>query len=136
MAVLPLVSLLPVTGPTSPVAVAAAGLLGTVADERLAAVGYVVTKLAVGYTRGQGFDLTGTACSEDIFTVIAMATARMDRLEAARGLASKEVGDIRIEYDRAQWGWSLAERLVLDRYRVRVASGDGPVTAPPAPGGY
>jgi hypothetical protein len=76
----------------------------------------IVTVLAKSYTRGQGF--TGSEPNEDIAAVIVTASARL----AAYGeqLRRKCVDDVEYEYTLASsFSWSLAEQMVLNRYRVR-----------------
>jgi hypothetical protein len=76
----------------------------------------IVTVLAKSYTRGRGF-LDGEP-AEDIAAAIATASARL----AANGaqIRRKRVDDVEYEWSlRSSFEWSLAERIVLDRYRVK-----------------
>jgi hypothetical protein len=79
----------------------------------------IVTVLAKSYTRGQGF--TENEPNEEIAAVIVTASARL----AVNGsqLARKRVDDVEYEYSpsslASSFSWSLAEQLVLNRYRVR-----------------
>ena len=82
------------------------------------AVLQAVTRLARGYTRGNGWETAGGLLPEDLAGAVLSATAR--RLQHVEGIAAKEIGDVRLEFDRSGWAWSLAERVVLDRYRLRV----------------
>lgn len=110
-----------------------AAYLGLASSDRLLVIAEQVVGLARGYTRGVGFEIAGQV-PDDLGAALVTACARLYAL-APKGVASKTIGDLTIEYDRAQWGWSLAERLVLDRYRVRVSG--GPVTVPGVTyGGY
>nr|WP_232065403.1 hypothetical protein [Mycobacterium shinjukuense] len=82
----------------------------------MATVVPIVTVLAKSYTRGRGF--TGSEPNEDIAAVIVTASARL----AANGeqLQRKKIDDVEYEYAlRSSFSWSLAEQLVLNRYRVR-----------------
>lgn len=75
----------------------------------------IVTTMARAYTRGRGF--VGGEPNEDIAAVIATAAARL----AGNGgqLARKKVDDVEYEYTlRGTFGWTLAEQIVLNRYRV------------------
>ena len=77
----------------------------------------IVTTLAKSYTRGNGF--TGNEPVTDIAAAIVTASARL----AANGeqLARKRVDDVEYEYSTlaSSFSWSLAEQMVLNRYRVR-----------------
>ena len=72
----------------------------------------VVTAMAQAYTRDQGF--TGGEPADDIGAVITTATARLmanpEQLPTTVGSVSVNGGFI---------GWTLAELLVLNRYRKR-----------------
>lgn len=74
----------------------------------------LVTTMAKAYTRGRGF--TGDEPNPEIAAVIATASARL----AGNGaqLRRKKVDDVEYEYGGFT-GWTLAERIVLDRYRVK-----------------
>lgn len=76
----------------------------------------IVTTMAKAYTRGRGFD--GAEPNEDIAAVITTASARL----AANGvgLMRKKVDDVEYQFSLASsFGWTLAEQVVLNRYRVR-----------------
>ena len=76
----------------------------------------IVTTMARAYTRGRGFDAGEP--NDEIAAVIATAAARL----AVNGkqLARKKVDDVEYEYTlRGTFGWTLAEQVVLNRYRVR-----------------
>lgn len=76
----------------------------------------VVTTMARAYTRGRGF--VGGEPNDDIAAVITTAATRL----AGNGdqLARKKVDDIEYEFSlRGSFGWTLAEQVVLNRYRVR-----------------
>ena len=76
----------------------------------------VVTTMAKSYTRGHGFD--GNEPNEEIAAVIVTASARLAANPAQ--LATDQTAgpfsrSIRGGFD----GWTLAEQIVLNRYRVR-----------------
>jgi hypothetical protein len=76
----------------------------------------LVTVMAKSYTRGRGF-VDGEPV-EDVAAAIATASARL----AANGaqLRRKRIDDVEYEYSlRTSFEWSLAEQIVLNRYRVR-----------------
>ena len=76
----------------------------------------IVTVLAKSYTRGQGF--AGNEPNREIAAVICTASARL----AGNGpqLRRKRIDDIEYDYAlQSSFSWSLAEQLVLNRYRVR-----------------
>jgi hypothetical protein len=76
----------------------------------------IVTVLAKSYTRGQAF--TNSEPNEDIAAVIVTASARL----AANGeqLRRKRVDDVEYDYTLgSSFGWTLAEQIVLNRYRKR-----------------
>jgi hypothetical protein len=76
----------------------------------------IITLMAKSYTRGRGF--TGTEPNAEIAAVIATASARL--ASNGTGLQRKKVDDVEYEYSLAGFsGWTLAERIVLDRYRVK-----------------
>ncbi len=75
-----------------------------------------VVRAAKGYTRGEGFHTEGW-CARTWRGVI--ASARL--LGEVPGVRSREIGEATVSYRPGQWGWSLAERVVLDRYRTRSA---------------
>lgn len=75
----------------------------------------VVTALAGGYTRGQGF-FGSTPGVADLDAVIITASAR---LVAHPEQIEQRIGDT---YTRGGFtGWTLAELAVLNRYRKRAA---------------
>jgi hypothetical protein len=77
----------------------------------------IITSMAKAHTRGQGFDLNGNPADE-IRAVILTASARL--LSNAKGLLYDEaVGPESISYRSAFSGWTLIERMCLDRYRVK-----------------
>jgi hypothetical protein len=76
----------------------------------------LVTTMAKAYTRGRGF--TGNEPNAEIAAVITTASARLSA--NATGLLSKKVDDVEYQYSLASsFGWTLAEQIVLNRYRVR-----------------
>ncbi|ART72277.1 hypothetical protein BTO20_30305 [Mycobacterium dioxanotrophicus] len=76
----------------------------------------IVTTMAKAYTRGRGF--TGNEPNDEIAAVIATASARL--AANGTGLQSKKVDDVEYQYSLASsFGWTLAEQIVLNRYRVR-----------------
>ncbi|WP_255789329.1 hypothetical protein [Mycobacteroides abscessus] len=76
----------------------------------------LVTTMAKAYTRGRGF--TGNEPNAEIAAVITTASARLSA--NATGLMSKKVDDVEYQYSLASsFGWTLAEQIVLNRYRVR-----------------
>lgn len=75
----------------------------------------IITTLAKAYTRGRGFD--GNTPNEEIAAVITTAAARL----AANGkqlLIRDKVDDVEQEFRSSFQGWTLAEQMVLNRYRV------------------
>jgi hypothetical protein len=93
-------------------------LLGrTVTPEQGAAVLQVVTAMASSYTRGVGF-VDGVPSDEIKFGAIIPAAARL--ISHARQIGmSESLGPQGVDYRTGFTGWSLAERFVLDRHRVR-----------------
>lgn len=85
----------------------------------VASVVPIVTTMAKAYTRGRGF--TDSEPNEEIAAVIVTAAARL----AANGqqLSRQRVDDVDIQFNStsldSSFSWSLAEQLVLNRYRVR-----------------
>lgn len=76
----------------------------------------LVTTMAKAYTRGRGF--TGNEPNAEIAAVIATASARLSA--NGNGLMSKKIDDVEYQYSLASsFGWTLAEQIVLNRYRVR-----------------
>jgi len=75
----------------------------------------IVTTMAKAYTRGRGF--TSGEPNDEIAAVITTAAARL--AANAEQLARKKVDDVEYEYTlRGSFGWTLAEQIVLNRYRV------------------
>lgn len=72
-----------------------------------------ITSLARGYTRGNGFDYGGVP-ADDLIAVILTATARM---LANPDQLPYDAGSVSIR--GAFTGWTLAETIVLNRYRKR-----------------
>lgn len=76
----------------------------------------IVTTMAKAYTRGRGF--AGAEPNEDIAAVITTASARL--AANGKGLMSEKVDDVEYQFSLASsFGWTLAEQIVLNRYRVR-----------------
>ena len=76
----------------------------------------LVTTMAKAYTRGRGF--TGNEPNAEIAAVITTASARLSA--NGNGLMAKKIDDIEYQYSLASsFGWTLAEQIVLNRYRVR-----------------
>lgn len=76
----------------------------------------VVKSLAFSYVRGQGF-VNGVP-NDEIGSVILCAAARL--LSHARQTGMGETyGPNSANYTDAPFAWSIAERLTLDRYRVK-----------------
>ncbi len=78
----------------------------------------IVTSMAKAHTRGgRGFDANGDPVAE-IRAVILTASARL--LSNAKGglLYDESVGPESISYRSAFNGWTLVERMCLDRYRI------------------
>lgn len=105
-----------------------AAFLGRPGDERLIALGDVhivqISALARAYTRGMGFRITNVHLGNNVFSaepndeiaaVIIMATARLVVNPAQ--VASEEADGYRTQ--GAFGGWTLAERMLLDRYRLK-----------------
>lgn len=87
-----------------------------VSQEQGDAVIGIVTSMAAAYTRDMGF-IAGVPNSA-IRSVILTASARL--LSNARGLLIDEAkGPESVSYRSAFTGWTLAERLTLDRYRKK-----------------
>lgn len=82
----------------------------TKADQVVAAV----TEMAKGYTRGRGF--TADAPEPDIGAVIITASARL--YENPQGVVSQAMGPLAVEHGQFT-GWTVAELIVLNRYRER-----------------
>ncbi|MDO3074754.1 hypothetical protein P5V19_16820 [Mycobacteroides abscessus subsp. abscessus] len=75
----------------------------------------LVTRLAKSYTRGRGFD--DDEPNPEIAAVIVTASARL--AANGNGLWSKQIDDVKYEYARFGFGWTLGELAVLNRYRKR-----------------
>ena len=76
----------------------------------------IVTTMAKAYTRGRGFE--GNEPNDEIAAVVMTAAARL----AANGQQAQvrnKVGNVEREHRSFFDGWTLAEQLVLNRYRVR-----------------
>ena len=76
----------------------------------------IVTTMAKAYTRGKGF--IDNEPNDELAAVITTASARL----AANGeqLRRKRVDDVEYEYTLgSSFNWSLAEQIVLNRYRKR-----------------
>ena len=76
----------------------------------------IVTALAKGYTRGRGF--TGATPTQDIAAVIVTASARL-----AANTGQLPIDETQGPFSRslhgAFQGWTIAEQIILNRYRVR-----------------
>ncbi len=77
----------------------------------------VITGLARGYTRGRGF-AGGDPTEQDVAAVITTAAARL-AANTAQLPTSRTTDDRTIDVRGAFSGWTLAEQIVLNRYRVR-----------------
>lgn len=75
----------------------------------------LVTTMARSYTRGRGF--TDGQPNPEIAAVITTAAARL--AANTTGLISKRVDDVEYQFARTGFGWTLAEQIVLNRFRVR-----------------
>lgn len=81
------------------------------------AVIQVVTALASSYTRGRGF--VGGEPAADLRAVILSASARYI-VDPSQMVSQNSLGPFSVSYhDGAQGGWTVAEKFVLNRYRVR-----------------
>ncbi|OBB71222.1 hypothetical protein [Mycobacterium sp. 852014-52144_SCH5372336] len=77
----------------------------------------LITAMAKAYTRGRGFDAAGEP-NDEVAAVITTAAARL--VANGRQLAVRDkVDDVEQEYRGGFNGWTLAEQIVLNRYRVR-----------------
>ncbi|WP_422745188.1 hypothetical protein ACN27E_23615 [Mycobacterium sp. WMMD1722] len=76
----------------------------------------LVTTMAKAYTRGRGFD--GGEPNDELAAVITTAAARLVTNGGQLAVRHK-VDDVEKEYRSAFTGWTLAEQIVLNRYRVR-----------------
>jgi len=60
----------------------------------------------------------GNEPNEELAAVITTASARL--AANGKGLMTKKVDDVEYQYSLASsFSWTLAERIVLDRYRVK-----------------
>ncbi|MCV7191879.1 hypothetical protein [Mycolicibacterium brumae] len=95
------------------------GIVGTASslqDGGLATAVDLVTTMARSYTRGRGFDSDGKPNAE----IAAVIVTAANRLAAnSTGLISKRVDDVEYQFARTGFGWTLAEQIVLNRFRVR-----------------
>ncbi len=76
----------------------------------------LITTMAKAYTRGRGF--TGNVPNDEIAAVITTASARLSangRQASYSTTAGSFAQDLRSFFS----GWTLAEQIVLNRYRVR-----------------
>ena len=76
----------------------------------------IVTVLAKSYTRGRGF--VGNEPNEEIAAVIVTASARL-AANPAQLPTDNTTGPFTQSIRGAFQGWTVAEQLVLNRYRVR-----------------
>ncbi len=76
----------------------------------------IVTALAKGYTRGRGF--TGATPTQDIAAVIVTAAARL-AANTGQLPVDETAGPFSRSLRAAFQGWTLAEQIILNRYRVR-----------------
>jgi len=77
----------------------------------------LITTLAKAYTRSNGF--TGNEPNDDIAAVITTASARFVA-NPKQASEAKTVGPFVLDRrSRGFEGWTIAEQLVLNRYRVR-----------------
>jgi len=97
-----------------------AAFLGRPEDANLAAVANAhlphLLNLARAYTRGAGFDSFGEPNAE-IESVVMLAAARLATNPAQVESESADSYSVRGGFQ----GWTLAERLVLDNYRRKLA---------------
>lgn len=77
----------------------------------------IVTGYVRAYTRGEGFDASGNP-NDELSAVIVTAAARS--LASPSQVVRKEVGGLALLFSPFT-GFTLAERLVLNRYRQRTA---------------
>lgn len=79
-----------------------------------------VIALASSYTRGRGFERGPAALPADLRAVVHAASVRMLwHVRHPAGVRSESMGPFAVQYDTAGFGWTVAEKCVLDRYRVR-----------------
>lgn len=85
--------------------------------EQAASVLAIITSMAKAHTRGRGFDANGDPADE-IRSTILTASARL--ISNSKGLLYDEtVGPESISYRSVFNGWTLVERMCLDRWRVK-----------------
>jgi len=75
----------------------------------------ILTTMAKSYTRGRGFD--GNEPNEELAAVYT-AAARLGS-NGRQSAVRDKVDDVEREYRTFFSGWTLAEQIVLNRYRVR-----------------
>ena len=76
-----------------------------------------VTEFVRAYTRGNGFDANGNA-NDDLAAVIVTASARL--LASPSLMPRREVGSMALVFTPFR-GFTVAELMVLNRYRQRTA---------------
>lgn len=76
----------------------------------------IVSAMAAGYTRGQGF--TEGEPGPDVRAVILSASARLIA-DTSQITSEEAMGPFSVSYRAGFDGWSAAELAVLNRYRVR-----------------
>lgn len=74
-----------------------------------------MTAFAWAYTRGRGFD--GRQPNAEIAAVITTASARLGS-NTAQTATTRTDGEVTKEQRSWFTGWTLAEQIVLNRYRV------------------
>jgi hypothetical protein len=94
---------------------AVVGLLAANASSPGAAVPVIAT-MAKAYTRGRGFD--GNEPNDEIAAVITTASARLAS-NTAQVSQNQTMGDFGRDVRSSFQGWTVAEQMVLDRYRVK-----------------
>lgn len=98
-----------------------ADFLGRGTDTELVALADVhvthMTNLVRAYTRGQGF--TADVPAADLDSVIVTSAARL--VSNPEGVQSETVGAYSVAYAVQFSGWTLAEQMVLNSYRRRLA---------------
>lgn len=90
--------------------------VGGVLDGNATLVVPMITTMAKAYTRGNGFD--GNVPNAEIAAVITAAAARFVS-NPSQLSRSQTVGPFAEDYRSGFNGWTLAEQIVLNRYRVR-----------------
>ncbi len=78
----------------------------------------VVTAFARAYTRGRGFDAETGEPNNEVAAVITTASARFAG-NTAQTSTSRTEGEVTNEQRSWFTGWTLAELMVLNRYRKR-----------------